>query len=77
MKRIGMTVFGIVLAAATLTGCATSGNTDEARQNDNEIGGVRTSYVELPDGRTVLCVSNKQGYAGGLSCDWESIAPAE
>lgn len=28
--------------------------------------------VEMPDGRTVECVTYKQGYAGGLSCDWDN-----
>lgn len=30
------------------------------------------TIVEMPDGRTVECVTYKQGYAGGLSCDWDN-----
>lgn len=78
MKRITLAVFSIALATITLTGCANGTETpNTANVSDREIVGVRTSYVELPDGRTVLCVSNHQGYAGGLSCDWESITPAQ
>lgn len=33
-----------------------------------------TEYVRLPDGRDVICIWKRHGYAGGLSCDF--INPA-
>lgn len=31
---------------------------------------IGTETVDTPDGRHVLCIWKKVGYAGGLSCDW-------
>lgn len=33
---------------------------------------IKTHTVNLPDGRNVLCVFEKDGYGGGLSCDWSN-----
>lgn len=40
----------------------------------NTLVGVTVETVELPDGRTVLCVfGDGKDYAhGGASCDWEN-----
>lgn len=35
-------------------------------------GLVASWTVKLPDGRSVVCVSWKGGYAGGVSCDWSN-----
>jgi hypothetical protein len=45
--------------------------------NDADDGSAgRISWVQLPDGREVLCVAWKSGYAGGLSCDWDNARGA-
>ena len=64
---VGMKRFipAAVLVALMLTGC---GSTD-SRGNERP-GNVAPHYVDLPDGRTVLCVWEGSGYGGGLSCDW-------
>ncbi len=49
----------IAVVLVVLAGCGAGG--PAKRGND----------VVLPDGRTVTCVVYKQGYAGGISCDWE------
>ncbi|AEK08029.1 hypothetical protein ANAYA_70 [Mycobacterium phage Anaya] len=56
----------VVILALTLTGCSGT---------DQETGNTVPSWiaphsVDLPDGRRVLCVWEKDGYGGGLSCDW-------
>lgn len=58
-------VMAALALAALLSGCASqdeSGNAAPAK--------VWPHYVDLPDGRTVLCVWEKSGYGGGPSCDW-------
>jgi len=62
MKRF---ILAAVLAAGMLTGC---GGTDA--EGNERPGNVEPHYVDLPDGRTVMCVWEKSGYSGGLSCDW-------
>jgi hypothetical protein len=39
----------------------------------SEGGQIEIHNVKLPDGRSVICVSNKRGYSGGISCDWEHV----
>lgn len=34
---------------------------------------VSTEIVRMPDGKDVVCVWKRHGYAGGLSCDFEGI----
>lgn len=64
-KKYGIVVVAILMLL--LGGCASV--TSDQTEPDG-LTGIRVGYVELPDGRTVLCVSNKQYNAGGLSCDW-------
>ncbi|AXC35812.1 membrane protein [Mycobacterium phage Beezoo] len=49
-----------------LTGCS---GTDQETGNDIPSW-IAPHTVNLPDGRKVLCVWEKDGYGGGLSCDW-------
>lgn len=60
MKRLIPLLIGAVLL---LGAC----NQNPGEGNDTSVG-----YVDLPDGRKVLCVSWVGVNAGGLSCDWEN-----
>lgn len=58
-----------VLAAVAVlaTGCSDYGRDANGNERPDIID---PHYVELPDHRSVLCVFEKAGYGGGLSCDW-------
>lgn len=60
----------IGLAALVLAGCSSefSGNTED----DGIPSTMAVDVVQLPDGREVVCVAWKLGYAGGLQCDWDN-----
>jgi len=58
-----------LLAAAALAGC--DGSAEAPKEGS---GSVQTFTVSLPDGRSVLCVSEKRGCSGGLSCDWSNAS---
>lgn len=80
MKRLSIIGFAVLffLSGFVLTGCA--GNktvTDEVSTPSGGLSGISTGYVELPDGRNVLCVSNWERTHGGLSCDWENVKAAD
>lgn len=60
MKRL-VALAGLLLV---LSGCTQKNRSGP----DNYVAEV----VELPDGRSVICVSWKRNYAGGLSCDWDN-----
>jgi len=81
-KRISAAVAGAALLALALTGCAGgpsgagNGGSTDPELNAQLTPSTHYSFVqELQDGRKVLCVWAKDGYGGGLSCDWETIAP--
>lgn len=66
-----------IAAALTLGGCAavpaTGSGADSTGVSDpssNVSYDHWEQHVDLEDGRTVVCVTFKQGYGGGLSCDW-------
>jgi outer membrane lipoprotein SlyB len=71
MTRAGTTLTRVTLAAliaATLAGCTTS----DAESVD-ATPRHRAAWVQpLPGGGEVLCVFAKSGYAGGLTCDWDT-----
>lgn len=74
MKRLLATAAALVLAAS-LTGCGTG--SDEPTESEREKYALDfmdsgTFNKKLPDGRTVLCIWAEEGYAGGLSCDWDN-----
>lgn len=61
------------LTLATLAGCA---NTTDAESVD-ATPRIRAAWVQpLPDGREVTCIFAKSGYAGGLTCDWDTATEA-
>jgi len=78
--RLALALLAIPLL---LTGCTfQTGSSELPIPSDGELGDVKVGYVELPDGRSVLCVSEQRGYSGGLvseqrgysgglSCDWD------
>lgn len=66
--------------ALLMTGCSEpeSATTIDPQGNPNSIGTVRVHYVDLPDGRQVLCVYeviNANWGGGGVSCDWQGARP--
>lgn len=70
----------VLASASLLVGCASSipdGSTLENKPLDIRI---HPHYVDLPDGRTVLCVferSISSAYSGGPSCDWNNASRKE
>lgn len=63
MKKIAA-IAAISLAAVTLTGCAGG----DPHRTTTDSGWVTAQYVDLPDGRQVICVMSDTK----ISCDWES-----
>lgn len=66
-------------AAALLAGCSST-PTGSTVENAPLGISVNPHYVELPDGRTVLCVferSTDTDQSGGPSCDWDNASPKE
>lgn len=55
-----------IIGILALTGCAT-GNPDASTGESTHL---HEQHIKLNDERTVVCVTYKNGYAGGLSCDW-------
>lgn len=62
----------IVAAILFLTGCSqsTSGSIEEPTDKDETLEYHFVFKQEVEDGNSVTCVWVKDGYAGGLSCDW-------
>lgn len=76
-NKITIAIFLSSLFALALTGCAESSQPSPTAPADSDgsiskIGSVQSDYIKLPDGRTVLCVSNWEASHGGLSCDWDN-----
>lgn len=77
MKKIIVSIVAITLAF-TLGACDSQTNEEGVVQPNQEqgSGSINVFEVELPDGRTVLCVSERvserRGGSGGLSCDWDN-----
>lgn len=61
MKRRHAALAALIALLALVAGCSAENGGPNSQ---------RPHYVDLPDGRTVLCVFEKQFDAGGLSCDW-------
>jgi hypothetical protein len=56
-----------LLLALALGACV---DTDSGRD------GQQSTWVEvvpLPDGGQVVCVIQKHGYSGGITCDWDGL----
>lgn len=58
----------LLVLAATISGIVACGN-DPAAPSSRPTGTYRVTNVTV-DGHSVPCVTWKDGYAGGLSCDW-------
>lgn len=78
-------VAAALIGAGLLTGCGPNQSSTGSEVASPETKGQytlkapETAVFEqlLPDGRTVICVwasRSETSKAGGLSCDWESIA---
>lgn len=71
MKRI---LIAASAAALFLTGCTSSTVDDQGRVVSSDSAmkpDVRVFETVLPDGNTTVCVFAKQGYGGGLDCDFD------
>lgn len=67
MKKFLTLLAAAMASVAVLTGCSSGFESADNAPSRN----VHT--VELPDGRSVLCIFEKNGYGGGgLSCDWDN-----
>jgi hypothetical protein len=62
-----MTTRQVLVAVATLFTLAACGNTPSNPEGPR--GAFRTAVVDV-DGRKIPCITWKDGYAGGISCDW-------
>lgn len=60
-----MKIVIVAALALLLTGCG-----GEDSDGNRTPRWIAPHYVEF-DGVRVLCVFEKAGYAGGVSCDWE------
>lgn len=61
-----------LLVAVALSGCA--GEAEGAVRTTTDGGHLVAQYVDLPDGRKVICVKN----SGALQCDWGSaVVPSD
>lgn len=64
MKRAAALLITVVVLAS-LTAC-------KEQPTATSVAGYYASRIDLPDGRTVVCVSIQQGVAGAISCDWDT-----
>ncbi|QBJ01151.1 hypothetical protein PBI_ARISSANAE_66 [Mycobacterium phage Arissanae] len=76
MKRLILALV-LPLIIVGLTACTT--DTPNGSESPNESFGVNSNphYVDLPDGRKVLCVYERTDYtskSGGPSCDWDNAS---
>lgn len=63
-----MKKFAVVLATLlVLSGCGRTSQSDIEKTSTY----LKEGSITLSDGRVVVCIIYKRGYAGGLSCDWE------
>lgn len=71
----------IAASAALMSACGDFGNaqtyTPQGEPDGTVIQLVRPHYVDLPDGRQVLCVYEAaySSNGGGPSCDWPNARP--
>lgn len=78
-RRIALAVAALA-ALGLLTACdGDSAAGSSTAPNSGARGDIGTFYVDLPDGRNVLCVSQLsrigQGGGLGLSCNWAELEP--
>lgn len=65
--RVGAALFAgaALIAVIALTGCGLEDPGTELPES-----GLKERTATLEDGRKVVCLTWKRGYAGGMSCDW-------
>lgn len=61
----------LVTAVVLLSGCSATQRSDGTSDGIADTPDVTSLYVDTIDGHRVLCVWARQGYGGGVSCDWE------
>ncbi|AXQ63233.1 HNH endonuclease [Mycobacterium phage Collard] len=69
-RRAARVIAAGAVAVAALTGCSSA--PAGADGTVDGPGDVRVHWVDTPHGR-LLCVFEKSGYGGGLSCDWTHL----
>ncbi len=70
-------VTAIIISALALTGCSSYTGTPTTPEPASTVPANTANYVpqakwvDLPDGRRVLCVSQSNYTDAGISCDWD------
>lgn len=72
--RTALIVLGALALAFAVAAALLMGDQSTAEKPKTDSGDVRVFTVNLPDERSVLCVSEKRGRSGGLSCDWSNAS---
>ncbi|MBM4469907.1 hypothetical protein GS982_20130 [Rhodococcus hoagii] len=82
MQRVKRAAAVLAVAAAAALALTSCGATEESYNSGNEaVAGngwgskpdtIYPHPVNLPDGRTVLCVWEMRTNAGGVTCDWSN-----
>ncbi|MBW3092664.1 hypothetical protein KIH79_06825 [Bifidobacterium sp. 82T10] len=84
-KRI-ITLVCTALCITALAGCGTTDNTETPNTTTTTVtksectnysNDFRTCTITMPDTRRVTCIYFHEGYAGGLSCDWNHADGAD
>lgn len=79
MRKITAIIMGVALAFS-LAACAAPEDGGAVTEGGMGNAPYTNVFVQtMPDGREITCIFAKQGYGGGLSCDWnpEVIVPVE
>ncbi|QBJ00249.1 hypothetical protein SEA_PHARAOH_61 [Mycobacterium phage Pharaoh] len=74
MKKLALALVAPMILIAMLTGCGASTVPGGTVQSSDKAVSANPHYVNLPDGRKVLCVyegNANDGRSGGPSCDWD------
>lgn len=72
MKKLAAITLIAAIGTTVLTGCSQEDNSASNPVKSNQSD-YSESYVQLKDGRTVLCLARNAGtYAATMSCDFNS-----
>lgn len=72
--RTAQIALGVLALAFAAIVALLMSNQSAAEKPGTGSGDVRVFTVNLPDERSVLCVSEKRGHSGGISCDWSNAS---
>ncbi len=72
--RTALIVLGALALVLAAAAALLMSDQSAAEKPKNGSGNVRVFTVNLPDERSVLCVSEKRGHSGGISCDWSNAS---